>query len=113
MNGFQIEARSVWCRLRSMNMHRGRFAPSPTGPLHFGSLLAALGSCLSARSLGGRWLVRMEDLDRQREQAGAADLILGTLEAFGFEWDGPVMRQSERSGAYERALERLQASGAP
>ena len=95
-----------------MSIHRGRFAPSPTGHLHFGSLLAALGSCLSARSLGGRWLVRMEDLDWQREQAGAADSILRTLEAFGFAWDGPVMRQSERSEAYERALERLQASGA-
>ncbi len=95
-----------------MSSYRGRFAPSPTGPLHFGSLLAALGSCLSARTLGGRWLVRMEDLDRQREQAGAADAILRTLEAFGFEWDGPVMCQSERSDAYERALERLGARGA-
>jgi len=95
-----------------MSSYRGRFAPSPTGPLHFGSLIAALGSCLSARSLGGRWLVRMEDLDRQREQAGAADAILRTLEAFGFEWDGPVMRQSERSEAYERALARLDAGGA-
>ncbi len=95
-----------------MSSYRGRFAPSPTGPLHFGSLIAALGSCLSARSLGGRWLVRMEDLDRQREQAGAADAILRTLEAFGFEWDGPVMRQSERSEAYERALARLDTGGA-
>ena len=95
-----------------MSSYRGRFAPSPTGPLHFGSLIAALGSCLSARSLGGRWLVRMEDLDRQREQAGAADAILRTLETFGFEWDGPVMRQSERSEAYERALARLDTGGA-
>jgi len=95
-----------------MSIHRGRFAPSPTGPLHFGSLLAALGSCLSARSLGGQWLVRMEDLDRQRVQAGAADLILRMLEDFGFEWDGPVMRQSERTEAYARALEGLRARGA-
>lgn len=91
---------------------RGRFAPSPTGPLHFGSLVAALGSCLDARSRNGQWLVRMEDLDPPREQPGAADLILRTLEAFGFEWDGPVLRQRLRSESYALALERLRACGA-
>jgi glutamyl-Q tRNA(Asp) synthetase len=95
-----------------MNLYRGRFAPSPTGPLHFGSLVAALGSCLEARTRGGQWLVRMEDLDPPREQSGAAELILRTLEAFAFEWDGAVMRQSERSKAYARAIARLHARGA-
>jgi len=92
--------------------HRGRFAPSPTGPLHFGSLVAAVGSCLEARSHGGEWLVRMEDLDRPREVKGAADAILRVLEAYGFEWDGPVMRQSRRNDAYATALARLENSGA-
>lgn len=95
-----------------MNPYRGRFAPSPTGPLHFGSLVAALGSCLEARSRGGQWLVRMEDLDRQREQPGAADLILRVLDGFGFEWDQTPVRQSERTEAYARAFDRLQAQGA-
>jgi len=85
-------------------MHVGRFAPSPTGPLHFGSLLAALASNLEARAAGGRWLVRMEDLDPPREEPGTADAILRTLEAYGFEWDGPVWYQSQRSEAYEMAL---------
>ena len=91
---------------------RGRFAPSPTGPLHFGSLVAAVGSYLSARSQGGEWLVRMEDLDPPREVKGAADDILRTLEAYGFEWHGAVMYQSRRRDAYEAALETLQRSGA-
>lgn len=95
-----------------MTLYRGRFAPSPTGPLHFGSLVAALGSCLEARSRGGQWLVRMEDLDPPREQSGAAGLILRTLEAFAFEWDGAVTRQSERGKAYARAIARLRARGA-
>jgi len=95
-----------------MNLYRGRFAPSPTGPLHFGSLVAALGSCLEARSRGGQWLVRMEDLDPPRKQSGAAELILRTLEAFAFEWDGAVMRQGERSKAYARAIAQLDARGA-
>lgn len=95
-----------------MNLYRGRFAPSPTGPLHFGSLVAALGSCLEAGAHGGQWRVRMEDLDPPREQAGAADLILRTLEAFAFEWDGAVMRQSARGAAYAQAIERLDARGA-
>jgi glutamyl-Q tRNA(Asp) synthetase len=91
--------------------YRGRFAPSPTGPLHFGSLIAALGSYLDARHHQGCWLVRMEDLDRQREIKGAADNILHTLEAFGFAWDGEVTYQSQRRTAYEEALQRLQRQG--
>lgn len=89
----------------------GRFAPSPTGPLHFGSLVAAVGSYLDARSRGGRWLLRMEDVDRPRCQPGAADDILRTLEAFGFEWDGAVLTQSLRDEAYRQALEQLRATG--
>ena len=89
--------------------YRGRFAPSPTGPLHFGSLVAATASYLDARAAGGEWIVRMEDLDRPREQPGAADRILRTLEAFGFEWSGPVMRQSERTAAYREAFHALDA----
>lgn len=87
--------------------YRGRFAPSPTGPLHFGSLVAAVGSYLDARTQGGEWLVRMEDVDLPRCIAGAADDILRTLVAFGFEWDGPVLYQSQRTEAYAAALEQL------
>ena len=87
--------------------YRGRFAPSPTGPLHFGSLIAALGSCLDARQQGGAWLLRMEDVDTSRNVPGAADDILRTLAAFGFEWDGPVLYQSQRLAAYGAALEQL------
>ncbi len=85
----------------------GRFAPSPTGPLHLGSLVAALGSWLFARAKGGRWLVRMEDLDTPRVVSGAADDILRTLERFGLTWDGEVVFQSARIALYERALEAL------
>lgn len=91
--------------------YRGRFAPSPTGPLHFGSLLAAFGSWLLARRAGGQWRVRIEDLDPPREVAGAAALQLRTLAAFGLEPDGPVMWQSERHAAYQAALDRLLADG--
>lgn len=91
--------------------YRGRFAPSPTGPLHFGSLVAALGSYLCARQAGGEWLVRIEDLDPPREVPGSADLILRTLEAFGFEWSGPVLRQSTRREAYEAAARYLLNAG--
>jgi len=87
--------------------YRGRFAPSPTGELHFGSLVAAVGSYLQARSQQGLWLVRMEDIDPPREQAGAADAILRTLEYYGFEWDQRVLYQRTRIQAYQAALEQL------
>ena len=85
----------------------GRFAPSPTGPLHFGSLVAAVGSYLDARAANGRWLVRIEDLDPPRKVAGASDDILRTLEQFGLHWDGSVLYQSQRQEAYDAALDRL------
>jgi len=88
-------------------MYAGRFAPSPTGPLHFGSLVAALASWLDARAAKGRWHVRIEDLDRLREQEGAADDILRTLERLGLYWDGPVIFQSRRAVLYEQALQAL------
>lgn len=91
--------------------YRGRFAPSPTGPLHFGSLVAAVGSFLEARQNKGEWLLRIEDLDRPRCQAGAADDIPRTLDKFGFEWDGEIIWQSRRSNVYADTLERLQSSG--
>jgi glutamyl-Q tRNA(Asp) synthetase len=90
---------------------RGRFAPSPTGALHFGSLVAAVASYLAARQAGGEWLVRIEDVDRAREVPGSADSIIRTLAAFGFEWTGSIERQSTRTGAYEAALERLDRAG--
>jgi glutamyl-Q tRNA(Asp) synthetase len=91
--------------------YRGRFAPSPTGPLHFGSLLAAAGSWLDARSAGGEWLVRIEDLDPPREPPGAAAAILRALEAFGLWWDGEVLFQSTRREAYDDALANLADAG--
>ena len=89
----------------------GRFAPSPTGPLHFGSLVTAVASYLDARSRGGKWLVRIEDLDTPRVVPGADADILKTLERFGFEWDGPVLYQSTRLDAYREALDRLRRDG--
>lgn len=89
----------------------GRFAPSPTGPLHFGSLLAAVGSYCDARAAGGRWLLRMEDIDPPRAMPGASDLILRQLEAYGLGWDGPVLYQSTRRDACLEALKQLQAQG--
>jgi glutamyl-Q tRNA(Asp) synthetase len=94
--------------MKSLKPYRGRFAPSPTGPLHFGSMVAAVGSSLQAKSRGGEWLVRMENLDPPREVPGAADDILRTLEAFGLHWDGAVMYQSHRHGVYEAALKMLE-----
>jgi glutamyl-Q tRNA(Asp) synthetase len=91
--------------------YRGRFAPSPTGPLHFGSLVAAAASYIDARAAGGEWLVRMEDIDTDRTQRGAAERILEDLEHFGLEWDGPVLRQSERRQVYEVAFEGLRKAG--
>jgi len=91
--------------------YRGRFAPSPTGPLHFGSLVAAAGSYLDAKAHGGEWLVRMEDLDTPRVAPGAADDILRALDAFGMHGDGAVMYQSTRADAYHAALEHLRARG--
>jgi glutamyl-Q tRNA(Asp) synthetase len=98
-------------RIDSPAPRRGRFAPSPTGPLHFGSLVAAVGSYLDARACGGEWLVRIEDIDAPRTVRGAADGILRTLEGFGFEWDGEVVFQSRRLDLYHAALVRLQLAG--
>ncbi len=88
----------------------GRFAPSPTGPLHFGSLVAAVGSWLDARAQGGQWAVRIDDVDRGRVARGACDDILRTLEAFGLDWDGEIAYQSQRDPSYEQALEALRAA---
>ncbi|VVP51799.1 Glutamyl-Q tRNA(Asp) synthetase [Pseudomonas fluorescens] len=85
----------------------GRFAPTPSGHLHFGSLVAALASYLDARSVGGRWLIRMEDLDPPREEPGAQAAILKALESYGFEWDGEMVLQSDRHDAYAEVLNRL------
>lgn len=90
---------------------RGRFAPSPTGRLHSGSLYAAVGSWLDARAAGAEWLLRIEDVDRAREIPGAVDSILQTLDAFGLHWDGTPVRQSERTDLYAAALERLRHAG--
>lgn len=95
----------------SDNSPRGRFAPSPTGPLHLGSLLAAVASYCQARRRGGQWLLRIEDLDPPRTVAGATEDILRTLEAYGLYWDEEVMWQSRRHAAYEEALAQLQQAG--
>lgn len=91
--------------------YRGRFAPSPTGPLHFGSLLAAVASYLDARAQNGEWLLRIEDVDAPRNVSGADNDILRTLAAFGFEWDAPPLWQSRRRDAYAAALAQLQEQG--
>jgi len=89
----------------------GRFAPSPTGPLHFGSLVAAVGSWLFARAGGGRWLVRIEDLDIPRMVRGAEEEILEALRRYGLQWDGEVVRQSHRTLLYDAALAKLRDRG--
>jgi len=92
-----------------MTAYRGRFAPSPTGPLHAGSLLAAFGSWLLARHAGGRWVVRIEDIDPPRTVPGAVDQQLAALAAFGLASDDPIVRQSQRDALYQVALDRLLA----
>lgn len=92
--------------------YRGRFAPSPTGPLHFGSLVAAVGSYLQARQQHGEWLLRMEDLDRPRCIKGADRQILDTLESYGFAWNGEVMYQGLRDPVYNDVLKRLESMNA-
>jgi glutamyl-Q tRNA(Asp) synthetase len=89
----------------------GRFAPSPTGALHTGSLVAAVGSYLIAKHAGGRWLLRLDDLDTPRQVVGMADDTMRTLEAFGLLWDGEVARQSRHLSDYQQAFEALQRAG--
>lgn len=93
-------------------LYTGRFAPSPTGPVHLGSLVAALASFLDARANGGHWLLRIDDLDPPREAPGAAGVIIEGLQRHGMEWDGPVVYQSQRGAAYEAAIQQLQPGGA-
>lgn len=88
-------------------IYRGRFAPSPTGPVHYGTLIAAVGSYLQAKSRNGEWLIRIEDVDITRRVNGADSDILRTLEAFGFEWDGAVIYQTDQTELYQQALEQL------
>jgi len=96
--------------LRPDSQYRGRFAPSPSGTLHFGSLITALASYLDARKNNGIWLVRIEDIDPPRERVGASDLILKTLDAFGLHWDESVLYQSKQSERYRALLNRLHKS---
>lgn len=91
--------------------YRGRYAPSPTGPLHFGSLVAALASFCDARAAGGQWVLRIEDVDLPRSRRHAEAAIIRALERYGFSWDGDVVRQAERTDLYEAALARLRADG--
>ena len=96
---------------RELIPYVGRFAPSPTGPLHFGSLVAAVASYLEARVNHGRWLLRIEDIDPPREQQGATDKILDALDAYGFDWHGETIFQSDSHAAHAEALERLLQEG--
>ncbi len=108
-------ARSYWSSKKKLSqpdpIYRGRFAPSPTGPLHFGSLVAAVGSYLDAKHHNGTWLVRMEDLDTPRCVSGAAEDILRTLDIFGLPSDETVIYQSQRAAVYEEALHQLKDGG--
>ena len=97
--------------IRNSLFATGRFAPSPTGPLHLGSLVAALGSYVLAKREGGRWLVRIEDIDTPRVVPGSAEEILATLQRYGLQWDGEVVFQSQRTALYERALDTLRENG--
>ncbi|MGH8679560.1 MAG: tRNA glutamyl-Q(34) synthetase GluQRS, partial [Burkholderiales bacterium] len=94
-----------------MSTYRGRFAPTPSGPLHFGSMVAAIGSYCDARSHSGVWKLRIDDLDPPRVAPNAVDSILRCLEAFALEWDGEVVHQSARTQAYHAALHRLRDAG--
>tara|TARA_R110002072_G_scaffold98034_2_gene215856 strand:+ start:11292 stop:12170 length:879 start_codon:yes stop_codon:yes gene_type:complete len=95
--------------MKVVNTYVGRFAPSPTGPLHFGSLVAALASYLDARKYHGLWLVRIEDIDPPRESPGSPSEILNQLKVFGLDWDGEPLFQSSRLSAYEQILSQLKA----
>jgi glutamyl-Q tRNA(Asp) synthetase len=94
-------------RSKQLQPYIGRFAPSPTGPVHFGTLIAAVGSYLQAKKNNGNWLIRMEDVDTTRKVAGSDKEILNTLEAFGFEWDDEIIYQSQQTALYQSALEQL------
>ncbi len=98
-------------QMKQQPVVRGRFAPSPTGPLHFGSLIAAMGSFLESKRCNGEWLVRIEDVDTARAMPGSSDVILRTLERCGLHWDGPVWYQSQRTEFYQAALDRLMEAG--
>ncbi len=98
-------------RVPTADPYVGRFAPTPSGYLHFGSLVAALASFLDARAVKGRWLLRMEDLDPPREMPGAQKAILDALQAYGFEWDGSLVRQSEQHDRYQAVIDMLLADG--
>lgn len=98
-------------QIQETTKYRGRFAPTPSGMLHFGSLVTAVGSYLDARSHQGEWLVRIEDIDRPRVKAGISEKILSTLELFGMEWDGPVIYQNQGIYRYQEALHFLETLG--
>lgn len=111
MKAGSTDPRPAAAVMQSSSEHRGRFAPSPTGHLHFGSLVAAVGSFLQARTHGGAWHVRIDDIDGPRTVPGAADSILRDLDRLGLEWDGPVRYQSDRLERYREALDTLSRDG--